>query len=536
MDKDRVSANQVPLSPLSFLRRATNFFADRTAVQHGNRRFSYREFGDRVNRLANALAESNVRPGDSVSILAPNIPAMLEAHFAVPMIGAHLNPINFRLPAETIAEFLRDARPKCVIVDCEFLDLARQATVLAGIEIPLICENSAGSPGTRPGGIVDYEAFIAGATGEPICGYPSDEHQDIAHLYTSGTTGTPRAIRYTHRSCYLAALNNALSFGLTPTTRFLWTWPMFHSNGLSFIWSVTAVGGTHICARSIDAKSIGDSIAKDGVTHFCAAPLVLNVMASDPAFNPQADSRSVICITGGSPPPSSVLRPLERLGIDFIHQYGASECHGPVTMAIPGLEEAGTSADDRRRKMARQGIPLPAIEDLIVAKVDTNVPVARDGMTVGEVLVRGNTVAAGYVNDDSTEAPAFADGWYRTGDMAVWYGDGTIEITDRSKDMIISGGENISSIEIEDVLFRHPEVREAAVVAKPDPHMVQIPCAFVDRVAGSEIEASDLEQHCREFLSESKIPREFIFRTLPKTETGKVRKNSLRDIILKLAD
>lgn len=530
MEEDPRKASFAPLTPLSFLLRATNFLGDRTAIIHGESRCTYRAFGERVARLAGALSDAAITRGDTVAILAPNIPAMLEAHFAVPMIGAVLNPINVRLDEEIVAGFLRQGDAKLLICDREFLDLGWRAAIRTGKDLPIVVINDpeTGLPGAKE--FTDYEAFIANSPTLLEAPLLEDEHQPIALLHTSGTTGTPKAVLYSHRGTYLAALSNALTFGLTPDSRFLWTWPMFHSNGLSFIWSVTAVGGVHICARSIDAKIVSAMIADHRVSHFCAAPLVLNMLATDPAMGDAGISHPVNCITGGSPPPLTVLAKLESLGIDVTHQYGASECCGPATIAYSHPDWKELEPGELQAMIARQGVPTAVIDDLMVADPDNMEPVARDGTSLGEIMVRGNAVVDGYYRDEEATAAAFAEGWYHTGDIAVWYEDGSVEIKDRSKDMIISGGENISSVEIENVLFRHPDVSEAAVVARPDKLLFQTPCAFVDRVAGSTIGAEELERHCRKFLAGLKVPRNFVFRTLPKTATGKIRKHALREM------
>ncbi len=530
MKSTQHKANFAPLSPVNFLLRGANFFGHRTAVIYGETRFSYHKFSNRARGLAAALKNADIGAGDIVAILALNTPEMLEAHYAVPMIGGVLNPLNVRLDVATIAQALSHSRARLVICDREFLDLAQQAQSHAALNLPNVVINdpAAGFPIDRS--FIDYEEFISEGSEVIKTADIEDETQPISLLYTSGTTGTPKGVVYSHRGAYLAGLSNALSFGLTHDNIFLWTWPMFHSNGLSFIWSVTAVGGTHICGRNFDARKIFDLIGRHKISHFCAAPLVLNMLANDTSATGMRFSHAVNCITGGSPPPSSVLCKLERLGMQVTHQYGSSECHGPATVAWRQSEWEHLDEQERYKRIARQGVPTPIMDDLIVADPKTMKLIPRDGAATGEIMLRGNAVMSGYFDDEEASRKVFADGWYHTGDIAVWHSDGAIEIKDRSKDMIISGGENISSVEIEEVLYQHPEVFEAAVVAIPDKLLVEAPCAFVDRVAGSTINADELVHFCRSFLAESKIPRNFVFRKLPKTATGKVLKYTLREI------
>jgi fatty-acyl-CoA synthase len=525
------SANFVPLSPVSFLARAAAFFGDRTAILHGDRRFTYSEFHARARRLADALAQAGVKRGDTVAILAANTPAMLEAHFAVPMIGAVLNPINIRLDAPLIAFCLEHGEAKLFIADREF-----HATIAPALEkladkrpriIDLADAETEGAPGF---GGVEYEEFLA--SGDPTFAYPGpeDEWDSICLLYTSGTTGNPKGAVYSHRGAYLGALANALTFKVDHDSRYLWTLPMFHCSGWTFTWAVTAAGGTHVCLRKVEPRRIFDSLVEHRITHMCGAPIVLNMLVHAPAEAKRALPVRTKVATGGAAPPAIVIERMEAMGFEVLHLYGTTESYGPSTYCAPMPEWTAMPARERYGHMARQGIPNPVIEHLMVADPKTLKALARDGTSVGEIMLTGNTLMKGYLKNERATEEAFAGGSYHSGDLAVWHGDGSIEIKDRSKDIIISGGENISSLEVEEVLYRHPQVMEAAVVARPDPKWGEHPCAFVTlKPEGGGATAEEIIAFCRANMAHYKVPRTVVFGPLPKTSTGKIQKFLLRD-------
>jgi fatty-acyl-CoA synthase len=466
---DRHPANFVPLSPVSFLRRAVTSFRDKTAVIDGERRVSYGELYERCVRLASALADRGVKRLDTVAILASNIPEMIEAHFAVPMLGAVLNPLNTRLDAATIAFSLNHGCAKVLIADQEFAAVVAIARPLLDHEVLVVeIENPGLRDAPRIGGVT-YEALLA--SGDPLFAWrePDDEWQSICLLYTSGTTGDPKGAVYSHRGAYLQALGNALMFGLSFDSVYLWTLPMFHCSGWSYPWAVVAVGGTQVCLRKIDTAMIFQFIAQHHVTHLCGAPIVMNMLAQAPAAQRVPFSQTVNCATGGAAPPSSVLRAMEEIGFRVTHLYGATETYGPATSCIAPPEWNDLSSEQRYANMARQGVVYPTLADLMIADPQTMTPVPRDGATMGELMMRGNTVMKGYLANPSATDNALVGDWCLSGDLAVWHPDGYIEIKDRSKDIIISGGENISTLEVEEVLARHPAVLLAAVVAQPDP-------------------------------------------------------------------
>ncbi len=527
---ERCDANFAPLTPVSFLARATRYFGERMAVVDRERQFTYRAFGQRCRQLASALHKAGVGPGDTVSIVASNVLAMLEAHYAVPMLGAVLNPINIRLDAPTIAFTLNHSEAKVLLADREFHDAVQPA--LADVEqAPLVIDiadpETADAP---PYGNTEYEDFLA--TGDPdFQGTgPQDEWDPICLLYTSGTTGNPKGAVNTHRAAHLNALSNALTFGLDHESRYLWTLPMFHCSGWTYTWAVTAAGGTHICLRRVEPERIFNAIERHHVTHMCGAPIVLNMLAHAPAEMKRTLPLRTKVMTGGAAPPSAIIRNMEALGFEVLHAYGTTESFGPSTYCAYPDDWSALDEDERFGLMARQGVAMVAIEDMIVADPETLEPVPRDGETLGEIMLRGNTLMRGYLKNEAATAEAFAGGYYRSGDLASWHPDGYIEVKDRSKDIIISGGENISSLEIEEVLYRHPDIMEAAVVARPHEKWGESPCAFVTlKPDAGSVTAEDVVTYCRENMAHYKVPRWIVFGALPKTSTGKIQKFVLRD-------
>ncbi len=528
---DRRAANHVPLSPLSFLARAAVVHAGKTAVVHGDQRLTYAEFALRVRRLASALRRRGIGRGDTVAIMAPNVPAMLEAHYGVPLAGAVLNPLNYRLDAKSIAFMLEHGRARLLIVDREFSAVVGEALALLKrrIEVVDIDDALCDAPGPRLGAL-DYEALLEeGDAAHPWEG-PDDEWREICLLYTSGTTGNPKGVVYHHRGAYLNALGNALEFGLGPRSVYLWTLPMFHCSGWTYTWAVTAVGGTHVCLRRVEAARIFAAIERHAVTHLCGAPIVLGMLIHAPAEAQRRFEHVVDVATGGAAPPSAVIAAMEALGFRVTHLYGLTETYGPATLCEPQPAWDALDRDARARLMARQGVGYVTFEGVMVADPDSMTPVPADGRTMGELMLRGNTVMKGYLLNPAATDEAFRGGWFHSGDLAVQHPDGYVEIKDRAKDIIISGGENISSLEVEEALYRHPAIMEAAVVARPDEKWGETPCAFVTlKPDAPPTSAEDLIGWCRRELAHFKSPRHVVFGPLPKTSTGKIQKFALRE-------
>ncbi|MEO1090600.1 MAG: AMP-binding protein [Pseudomonadota bacterium] len=515
----RNPANHQPLSPLSFLDWAAGTYPEKVGVIDGERSFTYGQFAERCRRLAGALAATSVRPGDVVSVLAPNSSALLEAHYGVPLAGAVLNALNTRLEPGTIAYVLEHAASRLMIADTELAPLAEAALASLDDPPPLVV---AGGPDDA------YEAFLEAAEERAIT-LPDEEWQALSLCYTSGTTGRPKGAVYHHRGACLNALGNALVFGLQPDSVYLWTLPMFHCNGWTYTWAVTAVGGTHVCLRKVEPKAVFEAIGRHRVTHLCGAPIVLNMLAHSPDRPKQPFGHRVRIATGGAAPPSSVIGAMEPMGFEVLHLYGLTETFGPSTVASPQSHWPNLDIDARAAAMARQGVRYPTMAEMRIGDPESCAPVPADGASLGEVLFRGNTVMKGYLGDGGATDAAFAGGWYHSGDLAVLHPDGYMEVKDRAKDVIISGGENVSSLEVEDVLYRHPAVLEAAVVARPDDTWGETVCAFVTLQSEGGATAAELVAYCRDHLAGYKVPRTVVFGELPKTSTGKIQKFELRN-------
>jgi len=530
------AANFVPLTPLDFLRRSADVYPDKVAIVDGERRFTYRAFRDRAARLAAVVRGAGVGTGETVAVLSPNGAEMLEAHYGVPLAGAVLNAINTRLDAATVSFILEHGGAKLFLVHASLAGVAQAALAQLDGPRPPVLAVGAQAEVRAALGAADYEAALAGAAPLVWAG-PSDEWASIALNYTSGTTGNPKGVVYHHRGAYLNALGNAVTFGVRPESVYLWTLPMFHCNGWCFPWTVTAVGARHICLPAIDTAAIFRLIAEHGVTHLCAAPVVLTMLIHAPDAHKIAFTHGPVEVaTGGAAPPSAVIAGMERMGFRLTHLYGMTECYGPATGCAPQPGWEDLALDERAVLMARQGVRNLTLSDDAVIDRETGAAVPADGSTIGELVVRGNTVMKGYHRNPKATEEALADGWLHTGDLAVVHPDGYVEIKDRAKDIIISGGENISSLEVEEALYRHPAVMEAAVVARPDPKWGESPCAFVTLKPGAgEVTEADIVAHCRARLAGFKVPRTVVFGPLPKTSTGKIQKFQLREQAAALA-
>ena len=533
---DRTPANFAPLTPLSFLKRTASVYPDRLAVVHGERRFTWRETERRCRALASALTGLGIGKGDTVAVFAPNVPAIFEAHFGVPMTGAVLNTINIRLDAETVAFILAHGEARVLLTDREFSPVIADALNRLEKRPYVVDIDDPAAIGGECIGDTDYEGFLA--SGDPDFAWqpPGDEWDAISLNYTSGTTGDPKGVVYHHRGAYLNALGNQIAQAIPPHPVYLWTLPMFHCNGWCFPWTVTALAGTHVCLRRVEAEPVYRAIAEDGVTHFCGAPIVLNMLANAPAAEKRPLPRRVEAMTAGAPPPATVIEAMESAGFRITHVYGLTETYGPDVVcawhtgwdALPARDQAGLKA--------RQGVAYPVQEEVMVADAGTLEPVPKDGESMGEVFHRGNIVMKGYLKNPQATEAAFAGGWFHSGDLGVWHEDGYVELKDRSKDIIISGGENISSIEVESVLYRHPAVLEAAVTARPDDKWGETPCAFVTLKEGESATEAEIVAFCRDNLAHFKAPKTVVFCDLPKTSTGKVQKFVLREHARALGD
>ena len=525
-DLERTRANHVPLTPLSFIERSAYVYPDRLAVVHGARRSTWAETYARSRRLASALAQRGIGKGDTVAVMLPNIPAMYEAHFGVPMCGAVLNTLNTRLDAEAIAFMLRHGEAKLLITDREFSPTIEK--VDAGVPIIDVDDPEYSGPGKRLGEL-EYEELLK--TGDPAYAWrwPDDEWDAISLNYTSGTTGDPKGVVYHHRGAYLNAICNLVTWSMPQHAVYLWTLPMFHCNGWTFPWSMAANAGTNVCLRKVDAALIFDLIRKHKITHYCGAPIVHSTLINAPEDLKRGIDHKVHGMVAAAAPPAAMIEGMERMGFDITHVYGLTEVYGPATVCAKHEEWNALDIGERTRLNGRQGVRYLMEEGLAVMDPQSMTPVPADGETMGEIMFRGNIMMKGYLKNPAATQAAFAGGWFHSGDLAVMQPDGYIKIKDRSKDIIISGGENISSLEVEDVLYRHPAVLAAAVVAKPDQKWGETPCAFVELKAGAEASAAEIIEHCRERMAKFKAPRAVVFGELPKTSTGKIQKFLLRE-------
>ena len=529
-DLDPSAANYTPLTPLSFLPRTAAVYPDQVAVIHGDKRFTYAEFYARCRRLAGALVGRGLGPGDTVAMMAPNVPALLEAHYGVAMMGGVLNAINFRLDAPTVSFILEHGEAKLLITDREFSGVIAEALSSMDDPPPVIDIDDPLFEGGELLGEKDYEALLEEGTPDFAWSGPDDEWRAISLNYTSGTTGTPKGVVYHHRGAYLNAIGNVLAWTLPNHPIYLWTLPMFHCNGWCFPWTVVAMAGTHVCLRRVEAKAIFEAIALHKVSHFCGAPVVLNLLLNAPNSERAAFDHAVSIMTAAAPPPATVIAGMESIGFKITHVYGLTEVYGPVVVCAWHDEWNALTIEEQAAIKARQGVRYPVLEGLAVMDPKTMELVPADAATMGEVMLRGNVVMKGYLKNDEATRESFADGWFHSGDLGVVHPDGYIELKDRAKDIIISGGENISTIEVENALYRHPAVLEAAVVARPDDHWGETPCAFVTLKPEAEaVSEAQIIAFCRDNLAHYKAPKMVVFGPLPKTSTGKVQKYLLRD-------
>ena len=527
----RNAANHAPLSPLSFIERTAEVYPERLAIVHGELRQTWAQTYARCRRLASSLQRAGIAKNDTVAVMLPNTPPMVEAHFGVPMAGAVLNALNTRLDPETIAFMLDHGEAKAVIVDPEFATVIAKALTLRQSKAPLLLidvEDEVYGAAELRVGQQTYEEFLAAGDPQFAWELPGDEWDAIALNYTSGTTGNPKGVVYHHRGATINAISNVLEWDMPKHAVYLWTLPMFHCNGWCFPWTVAARAGVNVCLRRVEAQAIFDAMRKHGVTHYCSAPIVHGLLVNAPAAMKAGVPAGIKAMVAGAAPPASMIEGMEKLGFDLTHVYGLTEVYGPATVCAKHDAWGDLDIGERARLNARQGVRYHLQRAAAVLDPETMQSVPHDGETMGEIMFRGNIAMKGYLKNPKATEDAFAGGWFHSGDLAVQYPDGYIKIKDRSKDIIISGGENISSIEVEDVLYRHPDVLAAAVVARPDPKWGETPCAFVELKAGAQTTPEDIVAHCKQHLAGFKVPRAVVFGELPKTSTGKIQKFELR--------
>jgi fatty-acyl-CoA synthase len=530
-DLPRTEANFAAISPLSFIERTAEVYPDRLAIVHGERRQTWGETYRRTRQLASALQRAGLGKNDTVAVMLPNTPPMVEAHFGVPMAGAVLNALNTRLDAETIAFMLDHGEAKALIVDPEFAPTVKKALALRKSTTPILLidvQDALFTGESQRVGSTTYEDFLA--SGDPAFAWqlPGDEWDAIALNYTSGTTGNPKGVVYHHRGAAMNAISNVLEWDMPKHAVYLWTLPMFHCNGWCFPWTVAARAGVNVCLRRVDAQAIFDAMRQHNVTHYCGAPIVHGLLVNSPPEMKAGIPAGVKAMVAGAAPPASMIEGMEQMGFDLTHVYGLTEVYGPATVCAKHAAWDDLDIGERARLNARQGVRYHLERDVRVLDAETMAPVPQDGETMGEIMFKGNIAMKGYLKNPKATQEAFAGGWFHSGDLAVQYPDGYFKIKDRSKDIIISGGENISSIEVEDVLYRHPAVLAAAVVAKPDPKWGETPCAFVELKQGADVTPEAIVAHCKQHLAGFKVPRAVVFGELPKTSTGKIQKFELR--------
>ncbi len=528
----RTPANFVALSPLRYLERAAYIYPQQDAIIHGTRRISWKEKYKRCRQFADQLQKLGIQKNDTVSVLLPNIPAMIEAHFAVPMAGAVLNTLNTRLDAKTLAFMLEHAESKVLLVDPEFSELAQEALAQVPQDIYVIdvadTEYEFNDQAPRIGKI-EYESWLSQGNPEFEWQLPQDEWDAISLNYTSGTTGNPKGVVYHHRGAYINAASNIIACGMTPRATYLWTLPLFHCNGWCFAWTMAANGGTNVCLRKVDPAQIYQLIADHQVDYFCGAPIVLSMLINTPKEQQREINHRVEVMVAGAAPPAAIIEGMRNLGMNVTHVYGLTETYGPSALCASQAGWSDLSIQEQAQLHSRQGVPYPLQDGMKVLDPETMLPVPNDGQTMGEIMFRGNIVMKGYLKNPEATAEAFAGGWFHTGDLAVCQPDGYAKITDRSKDVIISGGENISSLEVEEVLYQHPAVLTAAVVAKPDPRWQEVPCAFIELKQGQQATPEEIIEYCKQHLARFKVPKDVVITEIPKTSTGKLQKFVLRD-------